>query len=284
MNASSAVCPRPPDSLRFLMMQRFAGHKNRNGCGVAPADIDCLASVSNWQFDHSILETTLMRSVALFLFLTLLSGIATAQNEQSPIVERDFAYKDWTLPNLDGSGRTNLRTFAKGKRLVMVVYWAPWCHNWEHDRDFVQSLYDKYRTNGFAVIGVGEYDSASKMRDHTRAFKLTFPMVYESESGGEREKTSHFSQRREAGDTRKWGSPWYVFLEQEKLAGEGEILSRPTVVVNGELIREEAEKFIRAKLGLSDAGTGDVGRGFLKDEKVEPCKEEPKSAGTPRKP
>lgn len=225
-----------------------------------------------------------MRLFAAFLFLLVFFGFAIAQNEQSPIVERDFAYKDWTLPNLDGSGRTNLRTFAQGKKLVMVVYWAPWCHNWEHDRNFVQSLYDKYRDKGFAVIGVGEYDPVSRMRDHIKTYKLTFPMVYESENSGDREKTVHFSQRREAGDMRKWGSPWYVFLEPAKLMAEGEILTRPTTVVNGELIREEAEKFIRVKLGLAESETGGKAGEILKDATVEPCKDEPKSAGAVKKP
>ncbi|MFN3419397.1 MAG: peroxiredoxin family protein [Pyrinomonadaceae bacterium] len=212
-----------------------------------------------------------MRTIAVFILMFVAAAVATAQNEQSPIVERNFAYLDWTLPNLDGSGRTNLRTFAQGKKLVMVVYWAPWCHNWEHDRDFVQSLFEKYKNNGFAVIGVGEYDSVSKMRDHVKSFKLTFPFVYESDNSADREKTVHFSQRREAGDMRKWGSPWYVFLEPGKMTKSGEILSQPVFVVNGELIREEAEKFIREKLGL--AADGSAAARAKTNDVVEPCKE-----------
>jgi hypothetical protein len=39
---------------------------------------------------------------------------------------------------------TNLRKFTAGKKLVMVVYFAPWCPNWKHDAKFVESMYEKY--------------------------------------------------------------------------------------------------------------------------------------------
>lgn len=222
-----------------------------------------------------------MRSAITSLILLLLLAAATvAQNEQSPITERDFAYRNWTLPNLDGSGRTDLRTFAKGKKLVMVVYWAPWCHNWEHDRDFVQSLYDKYREMGFAVIGVGEYDPVSRMRDHVKKFNLTFPMVYESETSADRDKTPHYAMRREAGDTRRWGSPWYVFIEPDKMMNTGDILTRPTTVVNGELIRDEAERFIRAKLNLPQTSAGKPSQ----ETAIEPCRDDKPAGNSAKKP
>lgn len=198
----------------------------------------------------------MMRIAASFFVFLVLSAAAFAQNEEAPILEKDFAYKDWTFRNLSGDGKTNLRDFTKGKKLVMVVYWAPWCHNWEHDRDFVQSLNEKYRDKGLAIIGVGEYDTVGRMKDHIEKFKLTFPMVYETDNSGNREKTTHFSQRREAGDTRRWGSPWYVFLDPASLEQSGESLTKKTTVVNGELIRPESEKYVREKLGLPAITSG----------------------------
>lgn len=197
-----------------------------------------------------------MKLFSVALLLLIVSGFALAQNEESPIVEKEFAYKDWTFRNLSGDGKTNLREFAKGKKLVLVVYWAPWCHNWEHDYAFVESLYEKYKDKGLGMIGVGLYDPVSRMKDHVEKNKLTFPMVYETDNSGYREKTTHFSQRREAGDTRKWGSPWYVFLDTATLEPSGESLTKKTTVVNGELIRPEAEKYIREKLGLPASAAG----------------------------
>jgi peroxiredoxin len=190
-----------------------------------------------------------MKFLSALSLLFALAGLAFGQNEQSPITEKPFAYKDWTYKNLKNGGETNLREFAKGKKLVMVVYWAPWCPNWKHDVAFVQSLHEKYKDAGLGIIGVGEYDSTGKMKDFTDQNKVTFPTVYESENSSARVTTVHYSQRTEAGDTRKWGSPWYVILDPAALEQTGQ-LTLKTTVVNGELIKQDAEKYIQQKLGV----------------------------------
>ncbi len=191
-----------------------------------------------------------MKILALFILVFLSTGIALGQNELAPIVHKELVYKDWVYKNVQTDVDMNLRKFTFGKKLVMVVYWAPWCPNWKYDAAFVQGLYEKYKGQGFDVIGVAEYDPVEKMKAHIKEFKLTFPNVYESVASADREKTVHFSLRREAGDMRKWGSPWYVFLEVSKLEPEGLVMAKKLPVVNGELIRPDAEKFIREKLGL----------------------------------
>ena len=187
---------------------------------------------------------------AILLSLTFV-GFTFGQNEQAPITEKEFAFKDWTHKSINGEGSVNLRDFSKGKKLVMVVYWAPWCPNWVHDVAFVQGLHEKYKDKGLAIIGVGEYDPVSKMRSHIDKYKLTFPMVYESEKLSDRLTSVHYSQRTEAGDKRKWGSPWYVFLDPATLEPNGELLTKKTTVVNGELVKQDAEKYIQQKLGVS---------------------------------
>lgn len=191
-----------------------------------------------------------MKILFALIILSLSFAVVSAQNEQAPIVEKDFTYKDWVYKNVITGTDMNLRKFTNGKKLVMVVYFAPWCPNWKHDAAFVQGLYEKYKGNGFDVIGVGEYDPVSAMKTHLDAFKITFPAVYESVLRTDKDKTLHYEYRKAVGDTRKWGSPWYVFLEPEKLEKGGLILSKKASFVNGELIKDQAENFIRAKLGL----------------------------------
>jgi peroxiredoxin len=191
-----------------------------------------------------------MRNICVLILTLVFTGLAIAQNEQSPVAEKPIVYKDWTLKNVKGGGETNLRSFSKGKKLVMVVYWAPWCPNWRHDLEFVQSLHDKYSAAGLAVIGVGEYDPVDKMKAHIDQFKLTFPMVYESDNQSARMSSNHYLLRTEAGDTRRWGTPWYVLLDPATLKPTGDVLTEKTTLVNGELIRADAEKYIREKLGL----------------------------------
>lgn len=213
-----------------------------------------------------------MKGIFAFILLSLSFLPVLAQNEQSPIVEKAFDYKDWTYKNIRTDGSTNLREFTKGKKLVMVVYFAPWCPNWKHDVEFVQGLYDKYQTKGLDIIAVGEYDTVTAMKTNLETYKAAFPVVYESDNSGLREKTVHFAQRREAGDVRKWGSPWYLFLEPSMLETKGDVLAKKVNVVNGELIRDEAEKFIRAKLGLSADAAKTAVSGNAKIEACEPDK------------
>jgi len=195
-----------------------------------------------------------MSFIKASFLVVVLSFTVLAQGELAPIVEREFEYKDWTLKNLD-DGETNLRTFAQGKKLVMVVYWAPWCLNWNHDAAFVEELHQKYSKDGLAVIGVGLYDPVAAMKRHQRSAKLTFPSVFDSTALTDRLTSDHYNRRRAAGDTRKWGTPWYVFLEPSKLQKGGDVLASKLSIVNGELIRPEAERFIREKLGLGAAAS-----------------------------
>jgi hypothetical protein len=114
------------------------------------------------------------------------------------------------------------------------------------------------------------------MKAHIKKHGVTFTNVYESINSAEREKTTHFSQRREAGDTRRWGSPWYVFLDPKTLEPEGQIvISKKPMVVNGELKRDEVEKFIRQRLGLEAAAAGIAS---AKSKEIEVCEPDKKTA------
>jgi len=194
----------------------------------------------------------------IFAAALILSSLVFSfgQNEQSPIVEKDIVYNDWVYKNVETGNDMNLRKFTVGRKLVMVVYFAPWCPNWKHDLSFVQAMYEKYKGSGFDVIAVGEYDPVDSIKSHIGQHKLTFPVVWESNARTAKQTTSHYGYRRSVGDTRNWGSPWYIFLEVGKLEPTGLVMTKKASIVNGELIRPDAEKFIREKLGLKAEAAG----------------------------
>jgi thiol-disulfide isomerase/thioredoxin len=176
-----------------------------------------------------------------------------AGHEYAPLVEKEINYKDWTYKSLADGAPVNLREWAKGKRLVMVVYFAPWCGNWKMEAPVLSRLYDKYKQHGFDVIAVSEYATADDSRKYFEKAGLSpFPVVVESEAREDRDKTTHYGYRQACGDARKWGSPFNVFLEPSKLKGSGEVVAERAWVVTGELIEKEAEQFIRQKLGLPE--------------------------------
>lgn len=191
------------------------------------------------------MKTFLALAILLFGFT-----FADAQGEQAPVLEKEIKYKDWTYKNVRDEKQTNLREFAKNKKLVLVVYFAPWCPNWRNEAPVAQRLYDKYKANGFDVVGVGEYDTVAAMKTNLDDKKITFPVVYESDSKDAKQKTLHYDYRRTVGDTRGWGSPWNIFIAPKSVEKKGDVLLKKAFVVNGELIEAEAERFIRQNLGL----------------------------------
>jgi hypothetical protein len=114
----------------------------------------------------------------------------------------------------------------------------------------LERFYEKYKTAGLEIIGVGEYDTMDAMKTNLDSLKITFPVVYESEARTDKQKTAHYEYRKSTGDNRNWGSPWYIFLEPSLLEKQGDVLVKKTSVINGEVIEPEGEKFIREKLGL----------------------------------
>jgi thiol-disulfide isomerase/thioredoxin len=192
-----------------------------------------------------------MKAFLFFAFLLLSFTFAAAQNhEYAPLVEKEFKYKNWNYKSIRDGKEIDLRDFAKGKKLVMVVYFAPWCPNWKLQAPLTQKLYEKYHASGLEIVAVGEYDPVDKMKTSLDDFKITFPAVYESQLRDDRQKTPHYEYRSATGDTRKWGSPWNLFLVPKELKKKGDVLTEKAFVVNGEFIEAETEAFIREKLGL----------------------------------
>jgi thiol-disulfide isomerase/thioredoxin len=213
-----------------------------------------------------------MRVFPVLIFVLLSVGIARAQNEQAPILEKDIEYKNWKLKSIVGGEVVDLRQYAADKKLVMVVYFAPWCGNWKHDAPMLQKLYRKYGDKGLGIIAVGEYDPVSAMQTNLEALKITFPAVYESENRTEKQNTLHYAYRRSTGDTRNWGSPWYIFLTPSTMEPASDTLTKRAFVINGEMIESEGEKFIRVRLGLAVASSNSA----IASKEIEACEPDKK--------
>src|SRR5688572_3199780 len=198
----------------------------------------------------------------LALLIFSIAAYAQGGHEYSPLVEKTVDYKEWSLPDLKTDKPVELRSLLKGKKLVMIVYFAPWCRNWKYEAPVAAKLYDKYKEQGFQVIGVSEYGTKDEVRTFFGEAGAPYPVVVESEGRDVRDKTAHYGYRQLTGDTRNWGSPWNIFLEPEKVNKKGEVLTEKAWVVNGELVEEEVDKFIASKLAPTSTTTAGV---------VEPC-------------
>jgi thiol-disulfide isomerase/thioredoxin len=193
--------------------------------------------------------------VALFLILSTAALHGQGNHEYSPLVEKTVNYKNWTLKDLVNNKATDLRSLMTGKKLVMVLYFAPWCPNWKNEAPVAAGLYDKYKAQGFEIVGVSEYGPRDDVKNFFGPTGAPYPIVTESESRDDREKTAHYGYRQLTGDTRRWGSPWNIFLEPSKCSSNGDVLMEKAWVVNGELIEADVDKFIHDRLAANAAIT-----------------------------
>jgi thiol-disulfide isomerase/thioredoxin len=191
-----------------------------------------------------------MKTILGLAILLLSFTFASAQSELSPLVEKDIKYKDWTYKSVADGKDINLREFVKGKKLVLIIYFAPWCGNWRYEAPIAERFYEKYKDKGFDVIGVSEYGSVDDVKAVLQLKGVKFPVVSESLTREDKQKTLHYEYRKSVGDTRNYGSPWNIFIEQNKFKKDGDTIVKKAFIGNGELIEADVEKFIREKLGL----------------------------------
>ena len=193
---------------------------------------------------------------ALIILACAPALLAQGGHEYAPLEEKTINYKDWTFNSLKDGTPVNLREFARNKKLVLVVYFAPWCGNWKNEAPVAAALYEKYKAHGLDVIAVSEYATRADSLASFGPAGSPYVVVSESESRADRDKTSHYAYRQSTGDGRRWGSPYNIFLEPAKLNKTGEVLTEKAWVVGGELIEADVEKFIRERLGLDKPEKG----------------------------
>lgn len=216
-----------------------------------------------------------MKSFFALLIILLAFTFSFAQNEQSPMLEKEITYKDWTYKNPRTGSDINLRALASGKKLTIVVYYAPWCPNWRFDAPMLERFYQKYKDKGLEIVGVAEYDPVDSIKNNLDFLKVTFPTVVESDSRAAKQTSLHYEYRKSTGDTRGWGSPWYIMLTPAVMEKKGDVLTKKTFIVNGELIEKEGDAFIRKSLGLP---AEDAKSALAAKDKIEVCEPDTKTA------
>lgn len=81
---------------------------------------------------------------------------------------------DFTLQKLDG-GTITLSEF-RGKKPVVVDFWASWCPNCRRDMPNLNRFYEKYKDK-VQVIGVNLQERESTVRDFIDSRGISFPIA-----------------------------------------------------------------------------------------------------------
>ena len=100
------------------------------------------------------------------VLLSLAGTLAAADRDQAP---------DFTLPGANGAAVQLSR--YRGK-VVLLDFWATWCHGCKTEIPWYIEFGRKYKKNGLVVIGVSMDDEGWKVvRPFLKQKKMTYPVV-----------------------------------------------------------------------------------------------------------
>jgi len=85
---------------------------------------------------------------------------------------------DFTLTDMDGK-KVNLADY-KG-RPVLINFWATWCPPCKQEIPAFIELQDKYRDQGFVVLGVSTDDPADALKQFAAEYKMNYPVLQGTE-------------------------------------------------------------------------------------------------------
>ena len=192
----------------------------------------------------------------LFIFLLLFSFPLIAQKAVKDEIDHQLVtyethsleYKNFTLPTPVEGKKIDLREFTKGKKLVLVTYFAAWCDNSNHDYETIQHLLKKFGGKGLGVVGVCNYSEVKEVKEFIGKHQPLYPIGIESNDDKQREKTTHYNYRKLCNDDRKWGTPFTLLIEGKNIQADGEIFATEVMAATGELDKKETEKLIKQLL------------------------------------
>lgn len=185
----------------------------------------------------------------LFVVVIAATASAVAQDDKGhyyvPLRNVEMEIKDFNFATLDGK-TINLREAVKGKKLVLIHYFAAWCHNSNFDVKTMKELYEKYKDQGFTVIGVCEYSNELELRGFIERHEPEYPICIEGDGKfKDRTGTTHYAYRSKLDDNRHWGTPLNILIAAEDVQKKGDIVAKRVRIAAGEVIKSEFEELIK---------------------------------------
>ena len=102
------------------------------------------------------------------VLLTMVALAGSAQSERKPA-------PDFLLKDLSG---TAVSLSARKGKVVLLDFWATWCHGCETEIPWFVNFAAKYRDRGLTVIGVsGDDDGWTSVRPYVKEHRMNYPVV-----------------------------------------------------------------------------------------------------------
>jgi peroxiredoxin len=99
---------------------------------------------------------------------------ALGSTTQANVLKQDLELPDVTLEKL-GGGTISLSEY-RGKKPVVLDFWASWCPNCRRDMPKLNGFYEKYKDQ-VEVIGINLQEPERTVADFIRSRKINFPVA-----------------------------------------------------------------------------------------------------------
>lgn len=111
--------------------------------------------------------------VGIVFFILLNNSSASSQDFSAVPAKVNFPAPKLTLQNLSGKS-VSLKDYRGS--VVLVNLWATWCPPCREEMPTLQSFYDKYKKDGFVLIGINQEETAEVVEPFVSEFGMTFPI------------------------------------------------------------------------------------------------------------
>ena len=119
-----------------------------------------------------------MRAASLLLLalaLGMISGTRDSLADDARPEEGHLA-PDFALKTLEG--KTVRLSELRGKKVVLINFWATWCPPCRLEMPTMQKIYSEYKGRGFEILAINiEPDALQEIREFVKELRLTFPVL-----------------------------------------------------------------------------------------------------------
>ena len=114
-------------------------------------------------------------SVALFCAVTAGSAVPLHAGMAGMKIPVDAPAPDFTLKGLDGKEYT-LSSY-KGKKVVMIDFWATWCNICKREMPVLESTYQEYKDKGVEFLGIALDENIKQITKIITQKGVTYPIL-----------------------------------------------------------------------------------------------------------
>jgi peroxiredoxin len=116
------------------------------------------------------------------LIVCLLFCLGCTGGTKSSVKGEPGRAADFVLRDLEGRD-VRLSDYL-GKQVILLDFWATWCVPCEAALPHVEALYQKYKDQGFTVLGIAMDDSqtVAQVGPFARRYNLSFPVLLDEET------------------------------------------------------------------------------------------------------